>query len=512
MSLDKLLMESKTNYKVYTPTKVAREIVAKALSFYFVGKNKRQKLNKLRAIDLSCGNGNLLLVLLESLIRIHKIYHGVYGYNEKWIEGFDLDEIAIEDFHLRFEELLEKYNLVGRINLTLGDSLTHNFKKSYNISIGNPPYMGEKNNREVFERIKNSEFGHKYYEGKMDYLYFFIEKGLDILEPKGVLSYITTNYWLRADGGKKLRNVIKNESSFAYINNINHSVFKEAIGQHNLIFTLQKKKHNEFLMVNENERVKIKNSELFDENGKISLLNLEDLEFCKKLTEKSDFLLGEKFNINQGIVSGYDEAFVFKEFREEFKEFLKPFYKNKDIFKYKLGKPEYYILYLDGKKQPTKKILEHLKNYRTKLENRREVKNGKINWWQLQWSRDEKIFTETKLVARQRNRENNFAISEKDFYASADVYYITAKENLSLYYLLAYLNSKVFYRWFKLKGKYKGDFLELYANPLKEVPIIYENDKKNLIYIENLVIKQIKSYCPKVQEEIEIYFENRLKN
>ena len=512
MSLDKLLMESKTNYKVYTPTKVAREIVAKALSFYFVGKNKRQKLNKLRAIDLSCGNGNLLLVLLESLIRIHKIYHGVYGYNEKWIEGFDLDEIAIEDFHLRFEELLEKYNLVGRINLTLGDSLTHNFKKSYNILIGNPPYMGEKNNREVFERIKNSEFGNKYYEGKMDYLYFFIEKGLDILDPKGVLSYITTNYWLRADGAKKLRDTIKNESSFVYINNINRSVFPEAIGQHNLIFTLQKRKNKELLLVNENERVRVSNKDIFDENGKISLLNLEDFEFCKILEKKADFILGDKCSINQGIVSGLDKAFVFHEFIEEFKEFLKPFYKNKDIHKYSLNKPEFYILYLDGEKKPNKKILDHLEPFRSKLETRREVKNGRIKWWQLQWSRDEKIFTEPKLVARQRNRENNFALAPNDFYASADVYYISTRENISLNYLLAYLNSQVFYRWFRLKGKYKGEFLELYATPLKEVPIIYENDKEKMKYIEELVEKQKKSYKTEIQEELDRFFENKVKN
>lgn len=36
-------------------------------------------------------------------------------------------------------------------------------------------------------------------------LYFFIEKGIELLDENGILSYITTNYWLRADGAKKLR-------------------------------------------------------------------------------------------------------------------------------------------------------------------------------------------------------------------------------------------------------------------------------------------------------------------
>ena len=55
----------------------------------------------------------------------------------------------------------------------------------------------------------------------MDYLYFFIEKGIELLKKDGVLSYITTNYWLRADGANKLRETIKDNTCFYYINNIN---------------------------------------------------------------------------------------------------------------------------------------------------------------------------------------------------------------------------------------------------------------------------------------------------
>lgn len=512
MSLDKMLLESKTNYKVYTPVKIAREIVAKALSFYFAGdKNKKLKLKKLKAIDLSCGNGNLLIVLLESLIKIHKIYHGFYGYNPNWVEGYDLDETALEDLKKRVKELLKKYDLKGTLITFNTDALTHRFEKSYNIILGNPPYLGEKNNREIFEKIKKTDFGKKYYEGKMDYLYFFIEKGLEILEPKGLLSYISTNYWLSADGAKKLRETIKTESTFVYINNINKSVFKDALGQHNIIFTLQKKKNDEFTMISDGKTVKIRNRDLYGKQGKISLLNPEQLEFCKNIEKKSSFLLGDKFFINQGIVSGYDEAFIFKEEKPEFKDFLKPFYKNKNIGKYSYDKADYYILYLDGKKEPTKEILEHLMPYKNRLENRREVKKGFISWWQLQWSREKDIFERPKIVARQRNRENNFVINFEDFYASADVYYLSPKyEELNIYYILAYLNSELFYKWFKLKGKNKGEYLELYATPLKEVPIIYEYDKENLFYIENLVKSLIKEFSFDKQKELNEFFNKKL--
>lgn len=510
MSLDKLLLKSKTNYKVYTPEKVAREIVAKALSFYFSGRNKKEKLLKIRAIDLSCGNGNLLLVLLESLIKLHKICFGQYRYIDNWVEGFDLDKKALNEFNFRFNLLLKKYGLSGNLNLKNTDSLTHSFKKSYNIIIGNPPYLGEKNNKEIFDRIRVSEFGQRYYEGKMDYLYFFIEKGLELLETDGVLSYITTNYFLRADGAKKLRYIIKEDSSLVYLNNINKSVFKEAIGQHNMIFTLKKSYEKMATIVYEDEVRKMPIENLFDDNGKISILNDNDFKFCEKLEKIAHFRLGEKCSINQGIVSGHDAAFVFDEYQTEFSQYLKPFYKNKDILKYKITEPEYYILYLDGKKEPSDKLLEYLKPYKDRLAKRREVLSGRIKWWQLQWSRNERIFLEPKIVARQRNRENNFALVYNEFYASADVYYISNSQDVSIEYILAYLNSEVFYRWFKLRGKYKGEFLELYATPLKEVPIIYENDKRMLKEIEELSKIQMNEFNPNVQEKLNRYFYKKL--
>lgn len=511
MSLDKLLTESKTNYKVYTPVDIAREIVAKALSFYFTS-NKKKKLLKLRAIDLACGNGNLLIILMESLIKIHKIYFGYYDYKEEWLEGYDLDNDALLEFNQRAKEIFEKYGLDKKVKLYNRDSLSENFNKSYNIIIGNPPYLGEKNNREIFEKLKESDFGKRNYQGKMDFLYFFILKGLEILKKDGCLCYITTNYWLKADGAQKLRESIKNQSYFSYINNINKSVFKDAIGQHNIVFALQKKKIEETFIINEKEKFKIPHKYLYEKTGKISLLSPEDFEFCKQLKKNSKFTLGKKFNVNQGIVSGYDKAFVFDEYKEEFSEFLKPFYKNKDIHKYKISKALYYILYLDGTKTPNLKLLKHLEEYREKLESRREVKKSRINWWELQWSRDEKIFRDIKIVGRQRNRKNDFALVDNDFYASADVYYISPKDDkISMYYILAYLNSEIFYKWFRLQGKNKGEFLELYSTPLKEVPIIYENDEKVLEKIEYLSKKQIEKFSNEVQKEIDEYFMSKIK-
>ncbi len=213
-------------------------------------------------------------------------------------------------------------------------------------------------------------------------------------------------------------------------------------------------------------------------------------------------------NVNQGIVSGADRVFVFNEYKEEFKKYLKPFYKNKDIGKYEVSKkPPFWIIYLNGKSELDDKLMNYLLEYKGKLSLRREVVNNRINWWELQWARDEEIFLKPKIVVRQRCKTNNFGYTEDPFYSSADVYYLTAKNpEINLFYILGYLNSKVFYYWFNYIGKKKGKNLEFYSTPLKECPLYYPNEENEIKVIVDLVRKQLESYSEDIQKEIDLYF------
>ncbi|VEH38973.1 Uncharacterised protein [Fusobacterium varium] len=72
---------------------------------------------------------------------------------------------------MRGRELLKKYGLTGEIKILCRNSLeVENMR--FNILLGNPPYLGEKNNKSIFQKIRETEFGKKYYEAKMDYFYF----------------------------------------------------------------------------------------------------------------------------------------------------------------------------------------------------------------------------------------------------------------------------------------------------------------------------------------------------
>ena len=172
-----------------------------------------------------------------------------------------------------------------------------------------------------------------------------------------------------------------------------------------------------------------------------------------------------------------------------------PFYKNSDVHRYATKTiTDSYILYLDRSIKDISSfvpIKKHLEKFKGVLSKRREVENGVINYFQLQWPRDQSIFKDPKIVAPQRSSRNTFGYNECAWYASADVYFITRQnQQISLKYILGLLNSRLYYFWLYHRGKRKGETLELYQKPLSELPI--KNAPKTIQdIIEQLVDRRI---------------------
>jgi hypothetical protein len=76
--------------------------------------------------------------------------------------------------------------------------------------IGNPPYIGESGNRAVFTKYRLHRFWKQFSEGKMDFLQYFIILGLSKMQlcENGRLCFVTSAYWLTADGAQRLRDLI----------------------------------------------------------------------------------------------------------------------------------------------------------------------------------------------------------------------------------------------------------------------------------------------------------------
>lgn len=532
---------------------VNKEIILKA-------KKIVEQLNRIKIVDTAAGCGAFVFGISDLIERI--IENMCYISNIKEVKktyavyAVDIDNEALETLKLR-EKIGNKINKCICKN---GDSITEidwkiEFKDvfykngGFDIVIGNPPYVGEKGNKDIFDKIINSEIGRRFYSGRTDLLYFFYHLALDILKEDGIFSMITTNYFLTATSGENLRKDLKDRAYLKKIFNFGEKrLFKSARGHHSLITFGEKKQNNnkstESFSYHGSDRDKesmlevvinfknfwnvynISKKELYEgEKCFIRLENCKNNPFSEVFYQmkKSRFLLKDSFNVNQGIVSGADKLTkahiekynikgtegegIFILDKEESQKMigkkveLYDFYKNSDIKKYHASeKSKFKIIYItkEDLEDKNKGAIEHLKKYYNILSEKRETKLGKLPWYCLHWARKKEIFISKKIIAPQRAYCNVFAYTEKEWFASADVYFITAKneKKLNLKSLNLLLNSKLYFIWLYFNGKRKGEILELYAKPLEEIPlpdITYEKNKE----LSNLADKAALSYGTK---------------
>lgn len=112
----------------------------------------------------------------------------------------------------------------------------------FDYAVANPPYIGEKGRKESFRStLARFPYWKQFYQGKMDYLYWFVILGLSKLRNGGKLGYITTAYWPTANGASKLRQYILDNARICEIIDFGETqIFEHAPGQHNMVFVLER--------------------------------------------------------------------------------------------------------------------------------------------------------------------------------------------------------------------------------------------------------------------------------
>ncbi len=178
--------------------------------------------------------------------------------------------------------------------------------------------------------------------------------------------------------------------------------------------------------------------------------------------------------------------------------YLKDFYKNSDIFRYSCSNSSDKKIIFSSTENNAfseKKIRDHLNKFEAILKKIRAINNEKLEYYPYlrRGTSHKHIFEGEKIVAPQRSKTNTFGFNNIPWYASADVYFITSKKDskIQLKYILALLNSKIYFQWLYNKGKRKGENLELYQKPLSEIPIkvISKTDQQPFIDLTNQILE-----------------------
>ncbi len=385
----------------------------------------------------------------------------------------------------------------------------------FDCIIGNPPYIKEGGNKELFASTKRL----RTYQGKMDIWYHFVGIGLEILKQNGVLSFIATNNWTTNAGAEKLRNILLRETQFILLIDFgDYRVFESADIQTmimcfkkiispnqyffdyrkiiakkpsdtNRITLLQRKECEGNLYLNAKiEKKNLINKTLFFSHfnsifntilkNAILFLNKKEItngihphydRINKKINEK----FSNQFFNGEGIfVLSEAEKNNLKLSQKEMK-LLKPSYETAEIMKYlTLSQNQHWIIYTDSSfKNP--KSMDDYPNLKKHLDRFKEVITLDNKPYGLHRARDERFFTGNPriIVLRKCAKEPIFSYVNFDCYVSATFYIIKTKRFDSKF-LVGLLNSLLIRFWLKHRGKVQGNNYQIDKEPLMNIPLI----------------------------------------
>ncbi len=261
----------------------------------------------------------------------------------------------------------------------------------FDIVIGNPPYVQlQKNKGELANYYKDERYDVFVRAG--DIYALFYERGLKLSEiGSGLLCYITSNKWMRAGYGEKLRGFFARKDPLNLIDFGGFKVFESATVDTNILLIENSKNKNHLKACHFRNDYKKNQSinEYFEEN-KVVLSNLSsdtwfigseaELSLKKKIEKMGTPLKEWNLKINFGVKTGFNEAFIIdQKKRDELiakdsksAEIIKPILRGRDVKRYSLKFASLYLittfpaLNIDIDKYQS--IKEYLMSYRKRLE------------------------------------------------------------------------------------------------------------------------------------------------
>ena len=337
----------------------------------------------------------------------------------------------------------------------------------FDVVIGNPPYISLS---KIKEKSQTAYFENNYqtYTKGSDIYCLFYEKGSCLLRKAGFLTYITSNSWLRTIYGDSLKKyLIENLQPQTLLNIEDMQIFEEATVESNIII-LKKDKVNEFFDVaslNNNYLVGSSLDEYFNKNcfqfiipntSEWIISNEESGSLKQKIEQSSKLLKEFDININRGLLTGLNAAFIINEETKNqliaessnSAEIIQPILRGRDLKKYSYEFSGFYLINTHNGvaknnierikvKENYPSIYNYLISFLPQIEQRQD--QGK-DWTNLRNCAYLDDFEKPKIVWGEISDQPKFAFDDSNYYVEATAFLMTGEK---LKYLLAILNSKL---------------------------------------------------------------------
>jgi len=412
------------------------------------------------------------------------------------IQTLKSNKIYNNAFEWRFE-FPEVLNVVGEF-------------EGFDLIIGNPPYYSISKSQ-MLKALQESYFT---FESSGDILCLFYEKGNQLLKDNGLLFYITSNKWMRASYGRKLRKYLFNYTNPIFLFDFSwYQVFENASVDSNLLgFTknVNMKIAQSAVADKDFEPSNFKSyieSKLiitsFPENDYWAVKDKTQVDLKNKLAKLGKPLSEWGINIFRGILTGHNDAFIIDEnkknelvkFDKKNNDIIKPLIRGRDVERYDYSFNNLYLINAhNGIKElelkpvdiPSDypKVYEHLLKFKDKAVKRADQGD---NWFNLrncaylkEFEKEKLIWAETMRIHKTGDRNfPRFGYDNNGIYTDKTVFFAIGT---NLKYLLALLNSTI--------GKW---LIMEYVTKLDTGGYMMQK-----IFLDNIPI-----FCPNVKQEKE---------
>jgi len=559
---------------VTTPTFIIQDILRQTVVKHCEGKTDKEVLNSSFA-DIACGSGAFLLEtyqllqdtlvdyylkndtkkLTQTSIATFKLpFATKKAILENCIYGIDKDYNAVEacKFGLLLKLLENEDNstistpaLPNLKNIHFGNSLIETSetnkknqdeinpfdfgKTRFDVIVGNPPYLATEHMKEFTPLelpIYKSKFDSSYKQ--FDKYFLFIERGLDLLKPKGYFGYIVPSKFTKVGAGKKLRELlISNKSVEQIISFGANQVFQDKTTYTCLlILKNEEQKEINYLEVDSLKNWKTRkindehfDSVTFDELEKNDWILVPSIlkpvfKAINKQSQTLESLIGSD-NIYNGIQTSANNIYIHSKTKEDKKYIYfskdgidwkvekvltRPYYKTSsgddNLNTYRPFSPNTFVIYpylktkkgiefveIGNLKTNYPNLFSFLNHYKSKLDNsKRDIKptpSTANEWYRFGRHQSlDKCDVPAKIIVGVLAQGNKYAI---DYFGTlissggtAGYCMITLPDDFSysIYYIQALLNSK-YLEWFSaLIGEvFRGGYIARGTKVLKKLPI-----------------------------------------
>lgn len=543
--LERSMPDARGTGTVYTPRFLVRWMVREAVSRWVDSalsashekgrEAERALLKRIRVLDLSAGSGAFTMGILHELVRRRKILEPecseaalVREAVEDHVYGVDVCAEALEVARFRFRcaLLAAGDDAHFRDHLICGDSLdlfgvgvrrdvlARVMKEGgFDLVIGNPPFIGEKGNKGLFDRLKASRMS-AYCSSRMDYWYVFACLGMDVLKPGGVMHLVVPNKWMGNAGAAPLRRKLLEECGALRLSDFGACRVFESARVHTMTLLAERKNHRDEALVPEYRRFSAEpeHVEEFLINAPYRRFPLpkdrsgcveQGLFFCsaaekavlEKMEARRNFELDPVHEMAQGIVPNPDvvssralgslppETVRSSGIRRGEGVFVVP----REFF--------------TSLTERARTLIRHLEKFRPLMEARRETRMGRMKYYHVHWPRKENFFLPgPKILAVRKCARPTFTHTEREAYVMMS-FNVIRTERLSMKYLAALFNSRLMHFWFRLRGKMQGDFFQMDTAPILRAPV-HVPSASVVAEVERLSDALVEHYCPEWDERM----------